>query len=221
MGIFTILRGSGALRVGSLVFAAHCGIAAFAQPAPDGQDRQEIVIPDFAAKGWILDLGGGCRGTIGRMKPDQVVAIDISPRELREAPTSFLKIIMDASDLKFLDGTFNTETAFFSLMYMPPELHGKIFSEAYRVLRPGGRWLIWDAVVPAASPVPGGLRFDVYLRTKLPSETIEYGYSIARHGRAIDAQYYVNLAKGAGFKVVRLEEQNSPRQTFYLELSKP
>jgi ubiquinone/menaquinone biosynthesis C-methylase UbiE len=99
---------------------------------------------DFAAKGWILDLGGGCRGTIGRMKPDQVVAIDISPRELKEAPTNFLKIIMDASDLKFLDGTFNTETAFFSLMYMPPEQHRKIFSETYRVLKPGGRWLIWD-----------------------------------------------------------------------------
>jgi SAM-dependent methyltransferase len=219
MGIFTVLRDPTALRGASLLLATLCAIPAVAQPAPDGRNRQEIVIPDFAARGWILDLGGGCRGTIGRMKPDQVVAIDISPRELKEAPTNFLKIIMDASDLKFLDGTFNTETAFFSLMYMPPDLHGKIFSEAYRVLQPGGRWLIWDAVVPAASPLPGG--HDIYLRTKLPSETIEYGYSIARHGRTLDAQYYVNLAKGAGFKVASLEEQTSPRRTFYLELRKP
>jgi hypothetical protein len=106
-------------------------------------------------------------------------------------------------------------------MYMPPEQHRKISSETYRVLKPGGRWLIWDAVVPAASAAPGEQRFDIYLRTKLPSETIEYGYSIARRDRSLDAQYYINLAKGVGFKVVRLEEQNSPRQTFYLELSKP
>jgi ubiquinone/menaquinone biosynthesis C-methylase UbiE len=114
-----------------------------AQLAPDNQPRQEIVVPNFDANGWILDLGGGCRGTIGRLKPDQVVAIDISPSELREAPASFLKIVMDASDLKFLDGTFRTETAFFSLMYMPPSIHRKVFAEAYRVLQPGGRWLIY------------------------------------------------------------------------------
>lgn len=223
MRTFTFWRAPGSLYriVSLLVFTTLGGTPAVAQPTPDGQDRQEIVIHDFAAKGWILDLGGGCRGTIGRMKPDQAVAIDISPRELKEAPTNFLKIIMDASDLKFLDDTFNTETAFFSLMYMPPELHRKIFSEAYRVLRPGGRWLIWDAVVPAASPASGGQRFDLYLRTQLPSETIEYGYSIARRDRDLDAQYYINLAKVAGFQFVRLEEQNSPRRTFLLELSKP
>jgi ubiquinone/menaquinone biosynthesis C-methylase UbiE len=192
-----------------------------AQPAPDGLDRQEIVISDFAASGWILDLGGGCRGTIGRMKPNQVVAIDISARELREAPNSFLKIIMDASDLKFLDSTFNTETAFFSLMYMPPELHRKVFAEAYRVLKAGGHCLIWDAVVPAASDEPSGKRFTIYLRTKLPSETIEYGYSIARYDRELNPTYYMELAKECGFKVVTLEEQKSPRRTFFLELMRP
>jgi hypothetical protein len=83
------------------------------------------------------------------------------------------------------------------------------------------RWLIWDAVVPAASPAPGGQRSDIYLRTKLPSETIEYGCSIARRDRDLDAQYYVSLAQVAGFKFVRLEEQNSPGKTFLLELSKP
>ena len=69
----------------------------------------------------ILDIGRSCRGTIGRVKPKQVVAIDISPSELKEAPADFLKIVMDATDLKFLDGSFGTVTAFYSLMYMKPD----------------------------------------------------------------------------------------------------
>ena len=130
----------------ALLFAAAlCWCPIHAQEAPDSLPREEIVIPDFEATGWILDLGGGCRGTIGRMKPDQVVAVDISAKELREAPTNFLKIVMDATDLKFLDSTFHTETAFFSLMFMEPSVQKKVFAEAYRVLQKGGRWLIWDA----------------------------------------------------------------------------
>jgi ubiquinone/menaquinone biosynthesis C-methylase UbiE len=155
------------------------------------------------------------------MKPDQVVAIDISARELKEAPTNFLKIVMDASDLKFVDGTFHTVTAFFSLMYMPPSIHRKVFAEAYRVLQTGGRWLIWDAVVPAVSDEPEGKRFTVYLRTKLPSETVEYGYSIARYDRVLDPSYYTALAKDCGFEVVTVKEQGSPGKTFFLELRRP
>src|SRR5216110_1204514 len=112
---------------------------------------------------------------------------------------------------------FQYETAFFSLMYMPPSIHRKVFAEAYRVLQTGGRWLIWDAVVPAASDEWDGKRFTVYLRTKLPSETIDYGYSIARSDRVVDPSYYVALAKDCGFEVVTLTEQNSPRKTFFLE----
>jgi SAM-dependent methyltransferase len=209
-------------RTFALLFSAVlCAWPTAAQLAPDNLPRQEITIPNFEARGWILDLGGGCRGTIGRLKPDQVVAIDISPRELKEAPAGFLKIVMDASDLKFMDGAFRTETAFFSLMYMPPSIHRKVFAEAYRVLQPGGCWLIWDAVVPAASDEPEGKRFTIYLRTKLPSETIDYGYSIARYDRVLDPSYYVALAKDCGFEVIALKEQNLPRKTFFLELRRP
>jgi hypothetical protein len=68
------------------------GLATFlavAQTAPQNRDehladRQDIVIEGLPDTGYILDIGGGCRGTIGRIKPKQVVAIDISPRELKE-----------------------------------------------------------------------------------------------------------------------------------------
>ena len=85
-------------------------------------DRQDFVVADFQAVGYILDIGGGGEGIIGQMKPAQVIAVDLSKRELEEAPPGPLKIVMDATDLKFLDGSFETATAFFSLMYMRPEV---------------------------------------------------------------------------------------------------
>src|SRR5215472_16575871 len=111
-------------------------------------ERQDIVIDGLPDAGHILDIGGGCRGTIGRIKPHQVVAVDISPRELSEAPSDFLKIVMDASDLKFLDNSFPAATAYYSLTFIKPDIHEKVFAEVFRVLQPGGTWLVWDSVVP-------------------------------------------------------------------------
>ena len=68
---------------------------------------------------------------------EQVIAIDISMKELEEAPGGFLKILMDASDLKFPSKTFQTVTAFFALMFMKPEIHKGVFAEVYRVLNGG------------------------------------------------------------------------------------
>jgi hypothetical protein len=48
-------------------------------------ERQDIIIEGLPDTGYILDIGGGCRGTIGRIKLKQVVAIGISPRELKDA----------------------------------------------------------------------------------------------------------------------------------------
>ena len=185
---------------------------------PDRIEREEIVIPDFAASGYILDLGGGCRGTIGRVKGEQVIAIDISLKELEEAPGGFLKIVMDASDLKFPGKTFRTVTAFFALMFMKPEIHKIVFAEVYRVLQPGGRWLIWDASIPPASSAESD--FLINLHTRLPKETIDYGYSVHRHERSWDADYYRALAEQAGFQVVGSEPLGQHKQAFYMELRK-
>jgi hypothetical protein len=39
--------------------------AAAQTPKPAPIEREEIGLEDFPAAGHILDLGGGCRGTIG------------------------------------------------------------------------------------------------------------------------------------------------------------
>ncbi len=95
--------------------------------------------------GFILDIGGGGEGVIGQLRGKDVVAIDFRKEELLEASDGPLKIIMDAKDLKFLDESFKTATAFFSLMYLKEkEDQLKVFREVARVLKPGGKFHIWE-----------------------------------------------------------------------------
>jgi hypothetical protein len=48
-------------------------------------ERQEIVVNNIDASGYILDIGGGGEGVIGRFKGEQVIAIDPNRRELEGA----------------------------------------------------------------------------------------------------------------------------------------
>jgi ubiquinone/menaquinone biosynthesis C-methylase UbiE len=179
-------------------------------------ERQEITVPDFEAAGYILDLGGGGEGVIGRLKPSQVVAIDLSKRELAGAPAGPLKIVMDATDLKFLDRSFNTVTAFFLLMYVPAPQKQKVFDEAMRVLAPGGRFLIWDAVIPARTdPTKKIALFP--MRIKLPTRTVNTGYGSPWQDTPRNAGYYAAMAAKAGFQVAARQENAG---SFYLELRK-
>jgi len=114
----------------------------------DLYETETVLVKDFSADGHILDIGGGGEGIIGLLKGAQVVAVDLRKSELEEAPDGPLKIVADARDLPFLDETFNVATTFFSMMYIRrrAELR-RVFAEAYRVLRPAGRFFLWDAVV--------------------------------------------------------------------------
>lgn len=84
-------------------------------------EEQAVPVADFSSDGWILDIGGGGEGIIGRLKGSQVVAIDLFAWGMRRTPPGPLKLVMDAADLKFIDGSFGTVTSFFTLMYMNPE----------------------------------------------------------------------------------------------------
>ena len=154
------------------------------------------------------------------MKPAQVIAIDLSKRELEEAPPGPLKIVMDATDLKFLDASFDTVTAFFSLMYMRPEIQKKAFAEAFRVLRPGGRWMVWDAAIPLA--LEKDTRGPVFrFRFHLPGKVVETGYGTLWPEKPMDLDYYKTLAREAGFRIIRAGQQPGAFQTLTLELQKP
>ncbi|NIS79835.1 MAG: methyltransferase domain-containing protein [Anaerolineales bacterium] len=180
-------------------------------------DKQDVTVDDFHAEGFVLDIGGGGRGVIGRLKGDQVIAIDPSKRELEEAAAGPLKIVMDATDMHFLDNSFGTVTSFFTLMYIEGVDHEKVFREVFRVLGPGGRFLIWDAVFPPRISEEKDVAV-FPLNVKLPDGEIDAVYGVLWPEGGRDVSYYARLAEGVGFKII---SEMVEGQQLFLELKKP
>jgi len=181
-------------------------------------DRQEVLVPDFPAEGFILDIGGGGEGVIGQLKGNQVISVDPYKEELQNAPSTNLKIVMDGRDLKFIDNSFNTAAIFYTLMYISGDDHPKVFQEVKRVLKHGGRLLIWDVNLPVWKD--GSKEFGVYrFKFKLPKREIVTGYG-AKFPKSMnqDLQYYIQIAQKEGYKVITARN-NEP--SFFIELQTP
>jgi ubiquinone/menaquinone biosynthesis C-methylase UbiE len=181
-------------------------------------EQQEIVVHNFAAPGYILDIGGGGEGIIGILKGDKVVAIDFKKEELEEAAEGSLKIIMDARNLQFLDNTFDTATAFFSFMYIKNRVdYESIFGEVFRVLKAGGQFLIWDASIPQRMDDERDI-FVIPVLVKVSGKEIETGYGQPWPEEVRDLAFYLDLAEQSGFQIV---DRNKNGQVFFLQLQKP
>lgn len=182
-------------------------------------DPQEIDLNNINLKGKILDIGGGGEGIIGQLKGDNVVSIDLRKSELEEAlesgDTGSLKIIMDVKDLKFLDNTFDTITAFFSIMYMPKSDHEKIFKEIYRVLKEESEFVIWDLIIPKKNDKKLDL-YIILIKVLFKNKKIITGYG-TKWNKEQDINYFIDLAKNCGFKIV---DQKLERDYFFLRLRK-
>ncbi|MDD4903638.1 MAG: GNAT family N-acetyltransferase [Candidatus Bipolaricaulis sp.] len=192
------------------------------EPDPEDErahtfERQHVVVSGLPSTRAILDIGGGGEGVIGRIAGERVIAIDRLRQELEEAPAGPLKIVMDARELGFLDKSFQTVTAFFSLMYMKAEDHPRVFEEAFRVLAPGGRFLVWDAVIP---PRTGEKRDIVVfpMTIDLPDgKVVSTGYGVRWPDGGRDAAYYRHVAEAAQFEVV---SEHATERHFAMELAK-
>lgn len=179
--------------------------------------EQEVSVQNFECSGIILDIGGGGKGIIGRLKGAQAVAIDLSKDELEDAPIGPLKVIMDAREMRFLDATFSAVTSFFSLMCIPSFDHIKVFSEVFRVLIPGSRFLIWDAIIPHR--LDDGRDVAVFpITIDVNKESISAEYATLWPKIILDLPYYENLAQSVGFEALT---QREGERFFYLELWKP
>ena len=179
-------------------------------------EKQHIDITDVELSGRILDIGGGGEGIIGLLKGERVVAIDRRESELKEAPPGdYLQIIMDAKELKFLDETFDTATAFFTLMYIPLEHHQIIFQEIHRVLKKGGEFVIWDFPIPKRDKDEKEL-YGLMLEVKIRDSNISTGYG-TKWDKEQDLEYYVKLGASNGFSVV---EKNPIDGMFYIRFNK-
>ncbi len=180
-------------------------------------NKQTVVIEDFKADGFILDIGGGGEGVIGQLKGKQVVSIDSNKEELSEAANGPLKIVMDATELKFLDNSFGSVTAFYSLMYMTNRDHERVFREVLRVLKDEGLFRIWDArlIQEKRMNKPG---FAVPVEVILPDRKISTGYGSYWPEKRYDLNYYVEIAGRTGLHLV---EQNQTGDSLSLVLQKP
>lgn len=181
-------------------------------------NRQEVSVNDFDAPGFVLDIGGGGEGVIGRMKGKQVIAIDSSRTELEEAPGGPLKIIMDARDLQFLDCSFPTVTAFFTLMYVHDADHERLFREVFRVLVPGGQFLLWDMDIPVRMDEAKDIAAFPLLIHLPEREDLTVGYGTFWPEQDHDLAYYLRLAESAGFEIVNRRKKD---RVLFLEMIKP
>ncbi len=177
-------------------------------------EKQKVILKDFDSSGVVLDIGGGGEGIISVLK-DEVIAIDMRKEELEEAPEGPLKVVMDARNLQFLDKTFETVTSFFTLMFIKRSDRKKVFEEVYRVLKPGGKFLVWDVVIPPSETDREW--FVVPVAVEVQNEKIETGYGVRWEGSEQDAKYYTGLAEEGGFEIVEKEERD---QNFFLHLKK-
>jgi SAM-dependent methyltransferase len=143
-------------------------------------DKQTVDLSGVCFSGSILDVGGGGEGVISRHSGQRVTAIDKRREELEESPDIGLKIVMDACEMGFLDGSFDNVTCFYTFMYMRENEVPKVLSEAYRVLKRGGRLWIWDTMM---MPVPTAEVLLVPLEVIISNEltlTPTYGISLTR-----------------------------------------
>ena len=180
-------------------------------------EQQIVKLDDFEAEGLILDIGGGGEGIIGQLKGKQCIAIDISQRELEAAPAGpLLKIVMDARDMKFLDKRFNTVTVFFTFMYIDSVDHEKVFQEISRVLKSGGRLLVWDVIFPEWKEKEKDI-FIFPLKVELPGKTVSTGYGVKRPKTEQGLPHFIELANKSGFDVAKQKDHG---KWFFLELKK-
>jgi len=180
-------------------------------------DKHLIDVSKVDLKGRILDIGGGGEGIIGQYKGKSVIAIDKLKSELEEAANGeYLKIIMDAEDLKFLDDTFDTVTAFYMFMYVPLDKRERVFKEVFRVLKPGGEFIIWDMIIPTKNGNEKefyGAKVEVIIGDKM----IETGYA-TRWDKVQDLEYFSRLGEIFNFLIIEREKK---KKQIFIRFKKP
>ncbi len=179
---------------------------------------QSIQMTDiFAPTDRILDLGGGGEGVIGRLCGSRVVAIDLRQQELDEVPAGPVKVVADARALPFEGASFDAATAFYFFMYVLRGDDEAIMREAFRTLKPGATFHIWDVTIPPIGDRPHQL-FAVPVQVKLPNRTIQTAYGVHWEDRVLSSDDLERVATAVGFKCLTSQAQ---RGSFYLCLSKP
>lgn len=114
--------------------------------------RRAIELLNLQAGEKVLISGVGTGLDLPLIPPGvHVTGIDLSPEMLKKAREKSMNLgmtlaIVDAQALQFPDGTFDVVILNLVLSVVPDG--AAAFSEAWRVLRPGGRVVIFDKFLP-------------------------------------------------------------------------
>ena len=167
-------------------------------------------IPD----GSVIDIGGGGEGIIAQIGNERITAIDKHQSEIDEAKPNAPKanwILADASALSYSDDYFDNATAFFSGMYMSEQTLEEVFKEVYRVLKTGGEFWIWDAIIKDNKEL-----FIIRLTITLPDGTkVRTGYGSRLTNRRLPE--ITQLLEKSNFSVSVIEDNE---KWFFLKADK-
>jgi glyoxylase-like metal-dependent hydrolase (beta-lactamase superfamily II)/ubiquinone/menaquinone biosynthesis C-methylase UbiE len=116
-------------------------------------------VPDKS--GNILDIacgkGATTRYLLKCFNPEDIIGINISEKQLERCRLNAPKckfMNMNATNMTFKDASFDHLICVEAANHFVPR--ARFFSEAYRILRPGGRLVLSDAI-PSARPAGGNL----------------------------------------------------------------
>jgi len=180
-------------------------------------DREEVHVGELSGEGPVLDIGGGGEGIIGLLAGGRTVSVDRSLRELKEAPPGPRKLVADAGALPFPDRVFPLAAAFYTLLFIPGrEGLERLFAETVRTMRPGGRFLIWDAVLPFRPPGEKRGAVAIPLHVRAGGREVETGYGSRWPEETREPEDVLRLARRAGLEGAVTERSG---RTYRIELT--
>lgn len=112
----------------------------------------------------VLDVACGTGRTLrlirGMLPKASLYGVDLSPAYLRKAnqllsqiPGELPQLLQaNAEELPYLDGYFHAVTCVFLFHELPPQVRQRVIDQCFRVVKPGGTFIICDSIQMSDSP---------------------------------------------------------------------